>query len=53
MVWAEAREEFRLATMAGAEHYRATGLHVNPEEVEDWVDKLVAGGYVPMPKCHV
>ena len=49
---AEAREEFLQAGSAAAAHYDATGLHVTHEEIEEWVDKLVAGEDAAPPQCH-
>lgn len=49
----EKREEFRLATLAAAEHYRTTGLHVTQEEADEWMMKLEAGEDIPPPECHV
>ena len=50
---AEKRDEFRLATLAAAEHYRATGLHLTEEEADEWMLKLEAGEDVPPPECHL
>ena len=49
---AEKREEFRQASLAAAEHYDSTGRHLTQEEVDDWVDRLVAGEDAPPPQCH-
>jgi predicted transcriptional regulator len=50
---AEKREQFRLDTLASWEHYKATGLHVSEEEMDEWVARLEAGEDAPAPKCHV
>ena len=50
---AEKREEFRTATLAAAEHYRTTGLHLTQEEAEKWMLRLEAGEDIPPPECHV
>jgi predicted transcriptional regulator len=49
---AEAQEEFLAAGIAAAAHYDATGLHVTQEEMEEWIDRLVAGEDAPPPQCH-
>jgi len=50
---AEKREQFRLDTLASWEHYKATGLHVTEEEMDEWMAKLEAGEDAPPPECHV
>ena len=50
---AEKREEFRAATLAAAEHYRTTGLHLTQQEAEEWMLRLEAGEDIPPPECHV
>jgi predicted transcriptional regulator len=50
---AEKREQFRRDTLASWEDYRATGLHVDQEEIEEWADRLKAGEDASPPICHV
>lgn len=38
---------------AAWEDYQRTGLHLANEEVMEWMDKIIAGEQVPMPKCHI
>ena len=51
-----AREEVREADIRDAraswEHYKATGLHLTFEEMDDWLAKLEAGNDAELPACH-
>jgi predicted transcriptional regulator len=51
------REE-RLAALqreaeASYEHYMLTGLHVNGERMDEWLDQLIAGNDIDPPECQV
>ena len=48
----EKREALRQEAKAAHEHYMLTGLHLTNEEVIGWMDKIIQGEKVPMPKCH-
>ena len=50
---AEHREVLRQECIAAHEHFKQTGLHLTHEEVEGWLDRLVAGEDVEPPACHV
>jgi len=49
----EKREQFLRDGLAAWEDYRATGLHLTEEEVDDWLAKLEAGEDAELPECHV
>lgn len=50
---AEKREALRQECIAAHEHYVQTGLHLTNAEVVEWMDKIIRGERVPMPKCHI
>lgn len=49
----EKREALRQECLAAHEHYMLTGLHLANDEVVEWMDKIIQGEKVPMPKCHI
>ena len=49
----EKREAIRQECIEAHEEYLRTGLHLTGEEVDSWVDQLLQGNNVDMPKCHV
>ena len=49
----EKREALRQEARAAHEHYIQTGLHLTNAEVVDWMDKIIQGEKMPMPKCHI
>ena len=49
----EKREALRQEAKAAHEHYVRTGLHLTNAEVVGWMDKIIQGEKVPMPKCHI
>jgi predicted transcriptional regulator len=49
----EKREAWRQEGIAAWEDYQRTGLHLTNDEVIGWMDKIIQGEKVPMPKCHI
>lgn len=49
----EKREAWRKEGIEAWEEYQKTGLHLTNAEVVDWMDKIIAGENVSMPKCHI
>lgn len=49
----EKREALRQEARAAHEHFMLTGLHLTNAEVVEWMDKIIQGEKVPMPKCHI
>jgi predicted transcriptional regulator len=49
----EQREALRQDGIAAWEEYQRTGLHLTNAEVVGWMDKIIQGEKVPMPKCHI
>jgi len=49
----EQREALRQEGIAAWEEYQRTGLHLTNAEVVEWMDKVIQGKKVPMPKCHI
>jgi predicted transcriptional regulator len=49
----EKREAWRQEGIAAWEEYQRTGLHLTNAEVLGWMDKIIQGEKVPMPKCHI
>lgn len=49
----EMREAWRQEGMEAWEEYQKTGLHLTNSEVIGWIDKIINGEKVPMPKCHI
>lgn len=49
----EKREAWRQEGIAAWEEYQRTGLHLTNAEVIGWMDKIIQGEKVPMPKCHI
>lgn len=49
----EKREALRQEAKAAHDHYAETGLHLTNAEVIGWMDKIIQGEKVPMPKCHI
>ena len=49
----EKREAWRKEGIEAWEEYQKTRLHLTNAEVVDWMDKIIAGENVPMPKCHI
>lgn len=49
----EKREALRQEAKAAHEHYMQTGLHLTNAEAVEWMDKIIQGEKVPMPKCHI
>lgn len=49
----EKREAWRQEGIEAWEEYQKTGLHLTNAEVVGWMDKIIAGENVPMPKCHI
>ena len=46
------RESFRIQTLQAWEEYRVTGLHLNADEVDDWLIQLEQGVDIEPPPCH-
>ncbi len=40
-------------TRASWGEYQRTGLHLTGEEVEAWMDKIIAGEDAELPECHL
>ncbi len=49
----EKREALRQEARAAHEHFMLTGLHLTGAEVREWMEKIIQGEKVPMPKCHI
>ena len=49
----EKREAWRQEGIAAWEEYQTTGMHLTNEEVMGWMDTIIQGEKVPMPKCHI
>jgi len=49
----EKREALRQEAYAAHEHFTLTGLHLTNPEVVGWMDTIIEGKKVPMPKCHI
>ncbi len=49
----EKRETLRQEARAAHEHFMLTGLHLTGAEVRGWMEKIMQGEKVPMPKCHI
>ena len=49
----EKREALRQEARAAHDHYMLTGLHLTNDEVIEWMDKIIRGEKVDMPKCHI
>ena len=47
------RESFRIQTLQAWEEYRVTGLHLNADEVDDWLMQLEQGVDTEPPPCHL
>lgn len=48
----EKREAFRQDTLKAWEDYRATGLHVTADEVDEWLASWGTDNELPAPTCH-
>ena len=49
----EKREALRREALAAHEEYMRTGLHLTNAEVIEWMDKIILGEKLPVPKCHI
>ncbi len=49
----EQREKLRQDAIKAHDEYMLTGLHVNNNEVVDWLEALAEGREVELPKCHL
>ena len=49
----EKREALRQEAKAASDHYEQTGLHLTNAEVVGWMEKIIEGEKVSMPKCHI
>ncbi len=49
----EKREAWKKEGIEAWEEYQKTGLHLTNGEVVEWMDKIIAGENVIMPKCHI
>ena len=47
------RESFRIQTLQAWEEYRVTGLHLNADEVDDWLMQLEQDVDTEPPPCHL
>ncbi|MDO5102578.1 MAG: ribbon-helix-helix protein, CopG family [Lautropia sp.] len=48
----ERRASFYQDAMDAWHEYERTGLHLNAQEVDDWLSKLEAGNDIDPPPCH-
>lgn len=48
----EAREDFKQEALASWQSYQETGLHLNSEEVQDWLNSWGSDDEQAMPQCH-
>jgi len=48
----EKREQFLEEGVAAWVDYKATGLHITGDEVDEWLNKLDAGEDAELPECH-
>lgn len=48
----EKREAFRQDTLKAWEDYRAIGLHVTADEVDEWLASWGTDNELPAPTCH-
>jgi predicted transcriptional regulator len=48
----EKREVFRSDTLEAWEEYQTTGLHLNADELEAWLDVWGNEAESPIPICH-
>ena len=48
----EKRQSFLRDAQAAWEDYQRTGLHLTNDEMNAWMDKIVAGEDAAMPECH-
>lgn len=46
------RKAYREEAREAHRHYVETGLHLTPDEVEDWMARRAKGERIPMPKLH-
>ena len=46
------REGFRVQTLQAWEEYCVTGMHLNADEVDDWLIQLEQGVDIEPPPCH-
>ncbi len=47
------RESFRIQTLQAWDEYRLTGLHLNADEVDDWLMQIEQGADIEPPPCHL
>jgi predicted transcriptional regulator len=47
-----ARIEYEAQAIRSYENFKATGLHVTTEELEDWANSLNTNTPKPLPECH-
>ena len=47
------RIEYEAQAIRSYENFKATGLHVTAEELEEWADSLNTESPKPIPKCHI
>ena len=47
------RESFRIQTLQAWEEYRVKGMHLNADEVDDWLIQLEQGADTEPPPCHL
>jgi len=45
-------QEFLEEGVKAWEHYKATGLHLTGEEVDQWINQVTQGKDVELPECH-
>ncbi len=48
----EWRERLGLDAIEAWEHYQATGLHLTGEEVDAWMEKIIAGEDAELAPCQ-
>ncbi|HEY5817334.1 MAG TPA: CopG family ribbon-helix-helix protein [Mesorhizobium sp.] len=48
----EAREDFKREAVQSWKHYQETGLHLNEDEVKDWLAKWGTEAEEAVPHCH-
>ena len=45
-------QEFLDEGLRALEHFKASGLHLTGQEVNQWIDQVTQGKDVELPLCH-
>lgn len=45
-------QEFLDEGVRALEHYKASGLHLTGQEVNQWIDQVTQGRGLELPGCH-